>query len=307
MTRFLVTGASGLLGLNFALQAAERHDVAAVVYRHRLNQVPFDVFSYDLSHPGQAGAMLEQTRPDVIVHCAALANLDECESNPSLARRLNTDLPAELAQEARRRGIYMLHFSTDAVFDGQKGDYREEDPALPVNLYGETKLAGEQAVRTENPDALILRVNFYGWSLFGKRSLAEWFFYNLQAGRQMKGFVDVLFCPLQVNDMIDILLGLVERRLSGLYHVFSPESLSKYQFGVNIARQFGFDEGLIQPTSWNEGNLQAVRASNLTLSSQRMAEILGHPLPGQAGGMQRFYQLYQQGYPQRVLAMATGA
>jgi dTDP-4-dehydrorhamnose reductase len=199
MTRFLVTGASGLLGLNFSLQAAEKHNVFGIFHKHGLKDAPFTVVQSDLISPGEIQRVLEKAQPEVILHCAALANLDVCEANPEKAFQINTRVPGELAVEARRLGIKMVHISTDAVFDGQSGEYTETDPTNPINTYARTKLAGEQAVMDANPDALIARVVFYGWSLRGARSLGEWFVNNLSASRQVYGFTDVFLCPQQVN------------------------------------------------------------------------------------------------------------
>jgi dTDP-4-dehydrorhamnose reductase len=303
MTRFLVTGASGLLGLNFAMQTAGQHEITGVVNSHNLTGVPFSVLQANLSLPGAAARLLDQVQPDVLINCAAIAILDTCEANPDLAYQLNAVFPGELAAEAARRGIRMVHFSTDAVFDGTIGCYTETDEPNPINHYAFTKVEGERAILAANPDALIARVNFYGWSLRGQRSLAEYFFYSLSKGEPVKGFIDVQFCPLQVNDLIDILLRMIDLRLSGLYHVVSSECLNKYEFCRMLARQFGLNEELISPASWLEGGLRANRSTNLTISTSKLQEALGTPLPRQADGLRRFYELYQSGYTQRLLAL----
>ena len=307
MMKYLVSGASGLLGLNFGLQMHGRHDVVGVVNQHGLVNAPFAIETADLADAGEGTRLLEKTRPDVLLHCAALANIDACEAQPELAERVNAKVPGELAAACRRMGIKMVHISTDAVFDGQRGGYREEDETNPINVYARTKLAGEQQVAENNPDAIIARVNFYGWSLRGKRSLAEFFYYSLSAGKPMMGFTDVLFCPLQVNDLADVLTAMVERGLSGLYHVISPESTSKYEFGCRIARRFGLDESLIEPTSWEKAGLKANRSPSLTLSVEKLACDLGNALPGQQQGIDRFYETFEQGLPQRLRTLDAGA
>jgi dTDP-4-dehydrorhamnose reductase len=300
MRRILVTGCSGLLGLNLALQACENHTIIGVVQQHALNGAPFQTVRLDLSLPDELEKLLDTAKPDLVINCAALANLDVCEGNQDLAYRLNAAMPGELAEITAKRDIALVHISTDAVFDGQRGDYREEDQPNPINVYARTKLAGELAVASANPKALIARVNFYGWSLFGKRSLAEWFFNNLSAGNKVNGFTDVLFCPLLVNDLADLLLEMSEKQLCGLYQVVSSEYLSKYQFGRLLAYQFGLDENLIRPASWQAGGLLAVRSSNLTLRTDKLQKVLGKPLPDQASGMRRFQELYVQGFQKRI-------
>lgn len=306
MTRLLVTGASGLLGLNLALYASQRGDqVTGLVNSHSLPAAPFEVRALDLVRYEGMERLLDETRPEVMIHCAAVANLDAAEAQPDLAWRLNGEIPGLLAARAAQRGIKFVHISTDAVFDGLRGNYSESDATNPLGLYARTKLAGEQAVLEANPSAIVARVVFYGWSLTGKRSLAEFFINHLSAGKPVQGFTDVIFCPLLVNNLAVILMQMVDKGLSGIYHAVSREALSKYAFGVAIARRFGWDETLIRPVSMaglpsGEGGLVARRSLNLTLCTDKLAAALGLPLPAQSDGLQRFYELYQDGYPARI-------
>ncbi len=263
--RLLITGASGLLGLNIALEAARRHTVFGTVNHNSLNTSAFTVIQTDLLAPGAVEALLEHTQPDGVIHCAALANLDACEADPLLAQQLNTTLPRILASHVARGGARLVHVSTDSVFDGLRGDYSEEDTPSPVGVYSRTKLMGELAVAEADPTAIIARVNLYGWSLPGNRSLAEFFYNNLHQGRPVMGFTDVIFCPALANHFADLFIKMLEQKLSGLYHVVGPDCLSKYDFGLRIARRFGLDPTLIRPTRVAEANLKAYRSPNLSL------------------------------------------
>ena len=301
MTRLLVTGASGLLGINLALEATRQgYQVTGTTHQNPLRDVPFTVYPADLAQPGSLEALFAAARPDAVIHCAALANLEAAESDPALAWRLNAELPGQLAQIAHHQGLPFIHISTDAVFDGAAGPYRETDRPNPPSAYGRSKLAGEQAVSGACPEAMITRVNFYGWSPTGKRSVAEFFYNNLSANQKMMGFTDVFFCPLLVNDLAALLLLSLGQGLSGIYHVVSRECLSKFAFGVAVARQFGLDETLIRPVSVEESGLVARRSPNLTLNTDKLASALNLALPDQAAGLMRFFELHQSGYPQKI-------
>ena len=301
--RILITGASGLLGLNLALETTYRHTVFGTVNHHLLNTDAFSVIQTDLLAPGAVEHMLESTHPDWVIHCAALANLEACEADPLLAQQMNTDLPRTLASYVARSGARLVHISTDAVFDGLRGSYTEQDIPTPACVYSRTKLEGERAVAEADPSAIIARVVFYGWSLEGRRSLAEFFFNNLSQGKPVNGFTDVFFCPLQVTDLADLLVRMLLMNLSGLYHVVSSEALSKYEFGMRLAQRFALDGNLINPISITQAQLIAARSPNLTLRSDKLAEALGESLPSISTGLDKFYTLYQQGYPQRLHAM----
>ncbi len=298
--RILITGASGLLGFNLALEACQQHTVFGVVHQHPLQRTPFNVLTSDLTLPGQIERLLDAAQPDWVIHCAALAIIDACESDPQWARRINTEVPALLAHHVSKGGARLVSISTDAVFDGVKGGYTEEDAPNPLSVYAQTKRAGELAVLAADPQAVVARVNLFGWSLTGRRSLAELFVRNLSAGLPMMGFTDVFFCPLLVNDIAPLLIEMLAKNLHGLYHLVSSESISKYAFGVAIAQKFGFDPGLITPTPVAQSGLKAARSPNLTLSTHKLAAALGRPLPALSPAIHRFWQLYQENYPQRL-------
>ena len=145
-----------------------------------------------------------------------------------------------------------------------------------------------------------MRVNFYGWSLSGKRSLAEFFFYNLTENKTISGFTDVLFCPLQVNQLARILPQMLEKKLSGLYHAVGPQAISKYMFGVEIARKFGFNPNLISPKSVGSSGLAAKRSQNLSLSIHKLSTELGQSLPDFSTGLDEFHEQFKEGFPQKI-------
>ncbi len=304
--RILITGASGLLGINAALEAAARHIVFGQVHTHRVKTEAFTVLEADLLEPGAVERLLDESQPDWVIHCAALADLEACERHPELARKLNTEVPRDLASACRKGGARLLHVSTDAVFDGQRGHYGEHDSPNPLSTYARTKYQAELAVAEAHPGAIIARVNLFGWSISGRRSLAEFFFYNLSAGNPVMGFTDVYFCPLLANHLAGIFLKMLASDLRGLYHVVSADTMSKYDFGVAIALQFGFDPSLITPKSVAEAGLQAARSPNLTLKVDRLSHDLGATPPRISTGIERFYTLYQQNYPQKLKALGEG-
>lgn len=300
--RILVSGASGLLGLNFCLRFASEHTIDGIVHNHVLTELPFEIHADDLTEEKNARTLIERYRPDLLVHCAALADLESCEKHPQTAHLLNAELPGWLAEECMRHSVKMIHLSTDAIFDGTKnGKYIETDPPHPVSVYAQTKLSGEQAVQEVNSSAFIARVNFYGFSLSGKRSLAEFFLRNLQAGKPVYGFTDMEFSPLYVLDLSETLMKCAEKDLHGIYHVTSPQSQSKYDFGIKIARKWGFDERLISPISVQEADfLTAPRSQNLVLDPEKVEKVLGIHLPSQQDGLERMYTDHQEGLAQRI-------
>jgi len=298
--RILVTGASGLLGLNLSLKMTGTHTIIGVD-RSKLAGTPFELVQADLLEPEACSRLLDEVRPDAIIHTAANANVDSCESDPEGAHLLNAELPGKLAKLCAKHDVQLIHISTDAVFDGTKdGIYTEDDIPNPLSVYAQTKLEGERAVLSVNPDAIVARVNFFGWSLTGSRSLSEFFYNSLSAGKQANGFTDVWFCSMFVGDLADTLVRMLEKGLSGLYHTIGSEAITKYDFGLKIARQFGYDSGLVIPISVGESGLKARRSHNLRLSVHKLSTDLGMAIPGVSTGIKKFYTQLQQGYPQKM-------
>ncbi len=282
------------------MAAMREHEVIGVD-RGKLKSAPFRVLKADILKTDEIHSVLDSTNPDWLINCAALADLEKCEEDPIQARILNTDLPAELATACAKRNIPFVHLSTDSVFDGTKeGMYTEEDEPSPPGVYSETKLEGEHMVQQVNLQAIIARVNFYGWSLGTKRSLGEFFVNNLSEGKNVNGFTDVIFCPMWVNHLSQTLLEMLEKDLHGLYHVVGAQAMSKYQFGVEVARRFGLRSSLIEPQSVERSALTACRSHNLWLSVHKLSTDLGHAVPDFSTGLDGFYTQLQQGYPQKI-------
>lgn len=305
--KILITGASGLLGVNLAMEASKHHTVTGVFNKRSLSNPPFNVVEQDLLADGAIKRLLDQVRPDWVIHCAALADIDQSEAHPDLVMRLNADVPGKLAKETARRGLRLLHISTDAVFDGTKGDYSEEDAPNPLSTYARSKLAGETQVQAVDPFAAIVRVNLFGWSVSGSRSLAEVFLNNLAAGRAIRGFTDVNFCPMLATDLAGVLLNMLDRGLAGVYHAVGSTCTTKYLFGLAVAQRFGFAAQLVEPISVKNAGLAARRSLRLTLRTTKLAKALGSSLPDWEVGLERLYEQWQAGYAAQVRQMGKGA
>lgn len=304
--RILITGASGLLGVNLALEAAKVHTVYGQINALPLKDAPFHQISGDLLEKNAVEKLIDTVEPDWVIHCAALADIDACEKEQDFARKLNTDLPGEFARACKNKSK-LVYISTDAVFDGTKDEYFEADTPNPLSTYARTKLDGEQAVLEIDPNAIVARINLFGWSLFGTRSLAEWFFYNLQTGRTVKGFTDVFFCTQLANDLADILFQMCSLNLTGLYHAVGADCVSKYDFALMIAEKLGASREMVQPVKVNDFGLQAIRSSNLRLSTSRLQKDIHIPVPRLSTGLARFFTQYQQGYPHFLRKMVDNS
>ena len=284
-----MTGATGLLGAIAVLDHRDDFEVLALSRRTPVSVPGVQSLLVDLTSD-ELAAEWEQLRPDLVLHTAALATIEDCERDPDLAHLLNVEAPRRIATLCAATGAHMVHVSTDAVFDGTAGPYREDDVPNPLSVYARTKLAGEEACLEAHPDALVARVNFFGWSRSGSRSLAEFFLSRLRAGEEVPGFTDVEFASLYNRDLARLLVQAGLRGLSGVHHVVSADRMSKHDFGKAVARTFGLDEGLVVPARMADRVGAPPRSPRLSLDPSRFAEAMGAAMPTFAEGLGRMRQ-----------------
>jgi len=293
----LVTGASGLLGSNFVRTARKSNRSVTGIYNRHPFQLPgIELIQADLTNRAKIRELFEYYKPAWVVHCAALTNVDWCEEHPDETRFVNVEISRSLAAESRKIDAAFVYISTDSVFDGNRGNYNEQDTPAPVNVYGETKLAGETSVLHEHESSLIVRTNIYGWNIQEKESLSEWILNRLESGRHVPGFFDVVFTPILVNDLSEIILKMIDAKLKGLYHVAGAQALSKHEFAFAVAEVFGLEKDLVQRESIADAKLNAWRPKNASLNTEKIRMAIDMQLPTVKQGLERFRALRESGY-----------
>ncbi|HEY0248908.1 MAG TPA: sugar nucleotide-binding protein [Gryllotalpicola sp.] len=303
MQKWLVTGATGLLGAN-SMRLLGGDAVASARELPPQFDHPARGIRCDLTDSQARKGLVTRSGATTVLHAAALASIEACESDPELARELNVQAAADLAAEARDAGMGFVHISTDAVFDGRDGGYSEKSATNPQTVYARTKLESEEAVLTAHPGAVVARVNFYGWSATGRRGLAEYFYHHLAAGEAAPGFDDQRVSTLQVKYLIESLVAIEQRWSGGIVHVASSESLTKYEFGVRLATALGLDPTLVKKTHQAE-ILEIVRGSQLDLDTSLAESILGHPMPDQNSGFEELRRELDGGVARFLREYAT--
>ena len=303
-----ITGVSGLLGSAILLSVVDSENAAAGQYwKHPINVPGAKTYQLNLLDMQSTRDLLYSLKPEAIIHCAAATNVDWCEDHPQDAEMMNAQVPAFLAETAREMGIRFVHISTDAVFDGTVGNYSETDTPNPINEYAKSKLRGEQEALRFNPETLVLRVNIYGWNAQEKSSLAEWILGGLSAGNPVPGFTDVWFCPTLANDLAEAILDMLQRKLTGIFHVVGPEKISKYDFARRLAQTFDYDPDRVKPSSLADAKLAAARSPNMSLNTAKVSGALGRVLPDVRSGLLRLRQLQESGYTNRLKGYMSAA
>jgi len=297
----LVTGAGGLLGANLVADFGGRGlDVVAVDRACLPKLEGVRPIRCDLTSVEETALLFSRLHPSSVIHCAALTDVDRCETDPQQTWRINVEMSGRLAALAGEAGSQFVYISSDSVFNGTRGDYAEEDDVAPVNVYARSKLEGEIAVQNALPNSLVVRTNIYGWNMQLKLSLAEWVLSRLESDSDVPGFQDVVFCPILVNDLGDVILEMLGRRLTGLFHVVGSEACSKYEFASCLAGTFGCNQALVRPTSIEDSALRASRPKTTSLSTSKVRCALGRSMPTLDAGLKRFKALRDNGFVARL-------
>lgn len=303
----MVTGASGLLG-GAVLRHLAAHGLAVEGWAQGTVAAPDGITfrRLELTEPGVPERALDEARPDLVVHCAALTDVDRCEDDPDGARRLNAEVPGRLAAAAARLGARFVHVSTDAVYDGDApGRHAETDAPAPANVYARTKLEGEHAVLDANPDALAVRTTMHGWTAQGRLSFSESLLRGLSRGDRLTLFADVSFSPLVVSDLASVLHRLAATSASGVVNAGAAAPVTKEAFGRLVAREFGLSEDTIVPIEVASLGLRAPRPRNLGLAVERVTELLGEPPPTVEDGIRRLRETAEAGTAARLKGRAA--
>ena len=293
--KIFITGVSGLLGLNVALYLKERYELSGCYYAHPValdgvRTLKLDLTSYDATY-----GTLRQIRPDVVIHTAALTNVDACETDPDLAYRLNVGATLNIAKAANTLDAQLIHVSTDQLFDGLGPWKKEDDPPSPLNVYGRTKLQAEEDLLKLCPDALVIRTNFYGWGTSLRRSFSDWILTALQESGEITMFTDVFFTPVLTDDLIDLVIELHNSGATGIFNVAGRKRLSKLDFAFRLARLFDYPTDKISATSVEGFPFKAQRPKDMSLSSSKAELQLGTRMPSLNDGLTRLKNLETEG------------
>jgi dTDP-4-dehydrorhamnose reductase len=274
--RTLIFGASGMLG----------SDLCATVPRGTA-LIPFDIADADITSRAQVAAALRDARPDWVINAAAYTAVDDAETNREAAEAVNGRAPDHIAQEAALRNIALVHVSTDYVFAGTATTpYEEDDPVAPVNVYGESKLRGEQAVLRSGAHTLVVRTQW----LFGRsgKSFPRTMWERATAGLPTRVVNDQFGRPTYTRDLAAATWELIERRANGIVHVTNGGAATTwYELASEVFSRAGAG-ALLSPCTTPEFPTPARRPSFSVLSTSRVERLLAAPIADWRDGLSRF-------------------
>jgi dTDP-4-dehydrorhamnose reductase len=283
MKTLLITGAGGFLGSNACRLLAGDYRVVGLAHI-RKPDIPDIIWRQaDLTERGIAERLLDELRPDGVLHLAAMADASACAHHPKLSERINVEAPVALASACAARDISYVFASTDLVFDGKRAPYDETSPTAPLSLYGKQKVDAEQRILEVYSAAAVCRLPLmYGAAPKGAERFFQAWLKALREGTGLNAFTDEIRTPVSATDAVRGLRLALESGVSGILHLGGPESVSRYEFGRLMADIWGQNPELVRPVSLKDMTFSVPRPRDVSLDSRRAFALGYQPSPVKA-------------------------
>lgn len=274
--KLLITGATGLLGPFLINSFYRDYETYGIYLKNFIRTDKCKLFKQDIFEK-ELSKLILRIKPDLIIHLAALTDVDLCEKNKKLAKKINVFGTENIVKSAEMVNSKLIYVSTDYVFDGKKGNYSEDDTVNPINYYGKSKYMGEKVIMDLNSDYLVVRTSLYGWNIQDKLSFGEWVIYKLRNNERINLFSDQINSMIFTGDFADILKIVINKNVKGILNIANKESISRYDFGLKVAEVFNLDKKLINKVKFNDflnkNTSGAKRPRNVSLNTDKLERL----------------------------------
>lgn len=252
--KILITGANGLLGQHLTRLLLQKGYTVIATGKGDDRLRPegwgdqYAWYSLDITDPIELQTVMSATQPDVVVHAAAMTQVDECELHAEQCERVNVTGTSQVLVDAELYSKHFIYVSTDFVFDGEQGNYKEDDELKPISYYGFTKMQAEAIAETSTiPFAIVRTCLVYGNTLVGTRSnIITWVKSSLEQRKPIKVVADQWRTPTYVEDLAKGVLLIIEKKATGIYHISGKDLLTPYDMALQTASFFGLDKSCIE-------------------------------------------------------------
>ena len=282
MKKVLITGSGGILGTELSIRLNELFDVLALPKSSSKNFL--DITDFNMMY-----SIFKNFDPDFVINCAAFTNVDSCELNKQIARNVNVKGLMNLIK-CMSKNSKMIHISTDYVFDGKDGNYKENDMKEPINYYGKTKLEADNLLMGSNSNYLIIRPNvLYSSNLSKNNHFLSWVVNSLKDKTEINVVNDQISNPVYVSDLVEVILSSLLVDYNGVYHFGSEDVISRYDFALLISKIFKLDENLINPIKTSDLKQIAKRPKKSFLNCNKIISDLNIDLYPTEYSLMRIY------------------
>ncbi len=288
--RILVFGGSGLVGSTFINYVQDMYEI---FYTYNTNSINFsNTTSYKinlLTESKKISTIIDDCKPDIILHTIAYPSVDFCELNHKSADELHVHATQIIADYATKNNNKVIFLSTDAVFNGKLNrKYFESDLTEPVNYYGATKLSAENIILNNSNNTVLRTAVVYGWH--PKSRFTNWIFSYLKEGKIVDPFIDQYNTPTLVDDLVQSIVKIIENNVSGLFHAVGKTCTSKYEFAILLAEKFNLEKNLIKSVTSNEKKQDAPRPAKTCLDATKLEQQINFQFSSLKDGISTIFE-----------------
>ena len=271
--KFLVTGSAGLVGQNVVRDLVKQDYEVYSIY-HDEKPIYGTSIRLDLTDLEKIKQVIQKIKPDIVIHLAAMTNVDDCETEKGLAQTLNVKSTKILAKESAKINSFFVYVSTDYVFDGNEGMKNENDIPNPLGYYGKTKLEGEISLNDLASSWAIARTSTPFGIHSKKKSFPLWIKENLESNKEIKVLTDQYTSPTYVPNLSKMIIEVSIKQINGIIHLAGSTRISRYDFAIMIAEKLGLDKSLILKAKTEDMSWKAKRPKDSSLNVTKAKEIL---------------------------------
>lgn len=273
--KYLILGASGLLGTKLLTYLPQSH---GTYFKNKTN-MRINMSYLDMNNIKSFNFLLEKVKPDVVVNCTGMTNVDLCERFPEKCWKLNCWLPVKIAKECNVKSIKYVYISTDHFLNLNEVKLKESDVGVPINQYSFSKLTAEKYIFSENKHFMVVRSNFFHFNFYSPKTFLDQLLSGIKKGREFYSFSDVLFTPISTFQLAKYVQDLVEKDFGGVINIASSEVLSKFDFHNAVLKELQSQSKTHLPTLLDSLGLQAARPRYMALDNCLLQKTLGVNVP----------------------------
>ena len=277
--RVIITGGSGLLALNWAYFIRKTSRLTLLLHFKEVRLDGVDCVFLDFNSDKEIEEFFAKSPMSIVIHCAAITDVDFCELHPETAYKVNVDLAAKIAKVCATYHHKFVLISSDHLFSGEKKFFTEDSLTSPLNVYGESKVKAEQEVSKNNSRSLLIRTNFFGWGPSYRRSFSDFLIDSIRSEKAIRLYDDIFYTPIYSRYLVEYVHMLIDKNYSGVFNVVGSDRVSKYTFGFELFNLFDGDIDLITKTKYSHTSRKTPRPFDMSLSNKKICNYLGLHMP----------------------------
>ena len=271
--KILVTGSAGLIGTQIVKDLLDNHKQVYSCYNKTKPKLGI-ITHLDLTKKDDIVNTMNRIKPDVVIHLGAMTDVELCETETELAKKINTDATEILALESEKYNTFFVYMSTDYVFDGKVGMKKENDKTNPINFYGKSKLDGERVFKKITTPNVIVRTST-PFGLHSKKiSFPIWVKKNLELEKEISVVVDQYTSPSYVPNISKMIIEIMERKITGIIHLAGATKISRYDFAVQISKIINANKQFLKLIKMDQMDWKAQRPADSSLNVSKANKIL---------------------------------